>query len=115
MRTYTGLTPTFGDRASWTLPEVLGTRARTHADQVFLDLPEDGVRWTYAEVHDRAARVATSLLAHGDPGDRVLLMGPNSAWYLLGWFGSALAGTVPVEHQHDPLGESLQQFDVRFT
>jgi len=95
-RTYTGLTTTFEDRGGWTLPHVLATRARTHSGTVYLDLPEDEVRWTYAETYANAAKVATSLLSDGEPGDRVLLMGPNAAWYLLGWFGAALAGMVEV-------------------
>jgi carnitine-CoA ligase len=94
--TYRALTTTFEDREQWTLPHVLAERARTHGNRVFLDLPEDGVLWTYAQTHELAARVASRFRDHARQGDRVLIMGPNSAAYLLAWFGAALAGMVEV-------------------
>jgi carnitine-CoA ligase len=96
MQTFTGMTPTFSDRADWTLPHVLRTRARTHGDRTFLDVPEDGATYTFAETLDRAERIATTLLDHADQGDRVLIMAPNSAAYILTWFGAAVAGMVEV-------------------
>lgn len=95
-RTYTGLQPTFADKAQWSVPAVLRARAASHGDKPCLVVPEDGDALTYAEVLDRAERIAATLLATGAPGDRVLIMAPNSAAYLLSWFGAALAGMVEV-------------------
>jgi carnitine-CoA ligase len=97
MRTYTGFEPTFADRTSWTLPRILDTRARTHGDRVFLDVPWADARYTYAETLDASRRIASGLIADGaEPGDRIVFMAPNSAEYVLGWFGSALAGMSEV-------------------
>lgn len=98
-RCYDEYRPTFEDRTSWTVPAVLAARAESHADQVFLDVPwQDGGRqWTFAETAAVAERIARSLLALGvSPGDRLLLMLPNCAEYILAWLGSALAGVVEV-------------------
>lgn len=96
MRTYRGLVPTVADRADWTLPRTLRRQAASIPDAVYLDVPEEGVRLTYAETADAAERVAATLLRHGEPGDRVLIMGANSSAYVLGWFGAMLAGMVEV-------------------
>jgi carnitine-CoA ligase len=96
MQTFTGMTPTFPDREDWTLPRVLRTRASSHADRTFLDVPEEEASYTFAETLDHAERIATTLLAHAGPGDRVLIMAPNSAAYVLTWFGAAVAGMIEV-------------------
>lgn len=97
MRTYRDLHPTYPDRAAWTLPAVLRDRASTHGDRTFLDVPFQDVAMTYAETLDAAERVGAALLAGGCvPGDRVLIMAPNSVEYLLAWFGAAVAGLVEV-------------------
>jgi len=97
MRTYRDLRLTFADRAAWTLPAVLRHRAATHADAVFLDVPDDGVKLTYAQTLDTAERIGGALLAGGcAPGDRVLIMAGNRAEYVLAWFGAAVAGLVEV-------------------
>lgn len=97
MRHYRDLVPTFADRSAWTLPAVLRHRAATHGDRVFLDVPAQEVRLTFAEVLDAAERIGGGLLAGGcAPGDRVLVMAGNSAEYVLAWFGAAVAGLVEV-------------------
>lgn len=88
--------PTFPDRGTWTLPQVLRTRARTHGDATFLHFPEGDVTHTYAATLESSERIATGLLAHAGPGDRVLVMAPNSDSYVLSWFGAAMAGMVEV-------------------
>lgn len=125
-RTYPEFAPTFPDPDSWTVPAVLRLRASTHADAIALRVPEDGDVLTYAELLDRAERVAASLLGCAEPGDRVLLMAPNSAAYLLTWFGSALAGMVEVplntayegsflEHQVSTAAPRVAVVDAAFT
>ena len=94
---YDEYSPTFADRAEWSSPHVLRTRARTHGDRVYLDVPWAGERYTYAETLDLAERVGSGMLAAGAvPGDRVLIMIPNSSAYILGWLGSSMAGLAEV-------------------
>lgn len=94
---YRGLRPTFPDRSRWTLPHVLSERARTHADKVFLEIPALAERYTFKETFDTAQRIAGGLAAAGcEFGDRILVMAPNSAEYVLTWFGANLAGMVEV-------------------
>ena len=96
-RTYRDLRPTFPDRGTWTTPHVLRHRAQTHAGAVYLDCPEEDRSFTYAEIHDAAARVAATLASSGGaPGERLLVMLPNSSMFIRTWLGSALAGMVEV-------------------
>ena len=96
-RYYTELKPTFTDRGDWALPTVLRDRAANSPDQVFLDVPEEGRTWTYAEILGAAERVGRSLLAEGAAvGDRVVIMGKNSSEFVRTWFGTAVAGLVEV-------------------
>ena len=64
-RTYRDLRPTFEDRGAWTTPHVLRHRAVTHGGAVYLDCPEEGLSWTYEEIHEAAARVAATLASSG--------------------------------------------------
>jgi crotonobetaine/carnitine-CoA ligase len=97
VRTYRDLHPTFEDPRCWNLPWILRERARTHGDRVYLDVPDHGRRFTFAEALAAAEAVAAGLLAHGgEPRDRVLLMSPNRAEVVLTWFGTALAGMAEV-------------------
>jgi crotonobetaine/carnitine-CoA ligase len=97
MRFYRDFKPTFTERSRWTLPWILRTRAETHGDRVFLDVPWAGERFTYAEMLHRAEAVARGLLEAGfQPGDRAVIMAPNSSEYVLAWFGAAFAGIAEV-------------------
>lgn len=97
MRTYRDLRPTHADRERWNLPWLLREAARTHGERTFLDVPDHGRSWTYAETLETAETIARALLADGgEPGDRVLVMAPNSGEYVLSWFGAALAGMAEV-------------------
>ncbi len=97
MRTYRDLRPTHADRERWNLPWLLREAARTHGARTFLDVPDHGRSWTYAETLASAETIALRLLADGgEPGDRVLIMAPNSGEYVLSWFGAALAGMAEV-------------------
>ena len=97
MRTYRDLRPTHADRERWNLPWLLRDAARTHGERTFLDVPDHGRSWTYAETLATAETIARALLADGgEPGDRVLIMAPNSGEYVLSWFGAAFAGMAEV-------------------
>jgi 2-aminobenzoate-CoA ligase len=57
-----------------------------------------GTSWTYGELRDRAAQVAAVLTEDLglEPGNRVLLRGPNEPWQVACWLGVLLAGGVAV-------------------
>ena len=96
-RTFDQYRPTFADRRSWNAPDVLRHRAQTHGDRIYLDVPSEGVAYSYAETLELAESVAGGLLAAGAvPGDRLLIMLPNCSAYVLAWLGSSLAAMVEV-------------------
>src|SRR4030042_1452076 len=60
-------------------------------------LSEAGREITYSEFNDRANRIATGLIAMGvRPGDPIGLLAPNSADWLIFYFGVLKAGAVAV-------------------
>ncbi|MER6975841.1 AMP-binding protein [Streptomyces carpinensis] len=96
-RFYTELTPTFADREQWALPTVLRHHAERTPDQVFLDVPEENLTWTYGEILAAAERVGRNLLTAGAAqGDRVVIMGKNSSQFVRTWLGTAVSGLVEV-------------------
>jgi 2-aminobenzoate-CoA ligase len=69
--------------------------AAGHADRPALVAP--GVRWSYAELTERANRIAGALREIGlVPGNRVLLRGYNSPLTFAAWFGILKAGGIVV-------------------
>jgi crotonobetaine/carnitine-CoA ligase len=97
MRTYTDLVPTFPDQGDWTLATVLRYHAAHRPDAVFLDLPEEGLTFTYADCLAQAESVADRLAEAGAaPGDRVLVMAANSSQFLRTWLGTGVGGTIEV-------------------
>jgi crotonobetaine/carnitine-CoA ligase len=96
MQTYADLRPVVADPADWHLPGILRARAATYGDKVYLDVPDHDKRWSYAETLDAAERIGSAFLAHGQVGDRVLIMAPNSGELILTWFGAAVAGMAEV-------------------
>lgn len=96
MQTYTDLHPVVADPADWHLPGILRARAATYGDKVYLDVPDHDKRWSYAETLDAAERIGSAFLTHGQVGDRVLIMAPNSGELILTWFGAAVAGMAEV-------------------
>ncbi len=58
---------------------------------------EQGIELTYAELNDRANRVATGLIKMGvEPGDHVGLCAPNSVDWIAFYFGVLKTGAVAV-------------------
>src|SRR4051794_20235602 len=97
MRTYTDLVPTFPDQDDWPLATVLRHQAATRPDAVFLDLPEEGLTFTYAESLAQAESVADRLAEAGaQPGDRALGMGAHPSQFLRTWLGTGVGGTIEV-------------------
>ncbi|WP_433544873.1 (2,3-dihydroxybenzoyl)adenylate synthase [Streptomyces sp. CA-294286] len=78
-----------------TFGEMLRTRAEAHPDRVAVT---DGERnWTYAELHDRSARLAAGFAARGiAKGDRVVVQLPNVAEFFEVIFALFRLGALPV-------------------
>src|SRR5262249_46369906 len=95
LRTFRDFTPTFADKAMWSLPAILRERVRTHGDKPLLEFPLTGESWTYREMLERSEDAARTLLANGiEPGDRLLIMSSNRPEFVFAWFGAALGGFV---------------------
>ncbi|MHB0963224.1 MAG: AMP-binding protein [Gemmatimonadaceae bacterium] len=64
---------------------------------VFVGLDESETAYSWREVRDRAARAAAALVRRGvTPGDRVAMVLPTSIGFMDAFFGTLLAGAVPV-------------------
>ncbi|OUZ10129.1 ATP-dependent acyl-CoA ligase [Aeromicrobium sp. PE09-221] len=116
-RYYRDLKPTFGDRTDWALPTVLRHHAAERPDAVWLDAPEEGRRWTFAETLVSAERVGRSLLSAGaNAGDRVVIVAANSSQFVRSWVGTAVAGLVEVPintaYEHDFLAHQVRTVEA---
>ncbi len=88
-----GGAPLLGD----TVGEHFSAAAARWPDHEALVVRHQGIRWTYEELHERAADIAAGLLGMGlKPGDRVGIWSPNCAEWVLTQFGTALAGLILV-------------------
>ena len=70
-----------------------------YAAQPALTSPQDGALevWTYRRLWDESTRVAAWLRAQGiAKGDRIVISGPNSAWWVAAYFGSLRLGAILV-------------------
>lgn len=76
-----------------TFDEFLSHWAKDRPDQMALS--EEDRRWTYAQLEERTARVATMLQSMGlKRGDRIAWIGKNSDLYFTLFYGSARLGVV---------------------
>lgn len=98
-----GQWPEFSD-AAFAYPERLNAavelldRAVLEGDGARVAVRNDLVQVSYAELKDRSDRIAR-LLVEGEglvPGNRVLLLGANSAMLIAAWFGILKAGGIVV-------------------
>ena len=81
-----------------TIPVAVARAAQEFGDAPALAEP-GGPRFSYRELHERAATVARALIAEGvAPGDRVAIWSPNTHHWVLGALGALHAGAtlVPV-------------------
>jgi len=91
--------PTTPDAAPTTLPGLLLSSATRAPDAIALRVDDDAA--TFAELAERAARVAGGLAAAGArAGDRVALFLPNGAELVDLYFGSWMLGCVAVPLNH---------------
>ncbi len=86
-----------------TIPAVLADRAQQQPDDIaytFVDYEADpaGVEesLTWSEVHERALVVAAKLAKLGSPGDRAVILAPQSLEYIVGFLGAMAAGFIAV-------------------
>ena len=80
-----------------TVGQLLDTAARRWPDNDALIVVDQGVRWNWRELRERARRFAAGLIALGlQPGERVGMLAPNRAEWLVAQFGTACAGLVLV-------------------
>jgi fatty-acyl-CoA synthase len=71
--------------------------AASYGEREALVVPHQGVRWTYAELEQRANELAAGLIALGlSPGDRIGIWSPNCAEWVLAQFATAKAGLILV-------------------
>ena len=85
------------------IPGLLESRAQQQPDDVaytFIDYDVDPAGYaesvTWSELHDRARVVAEKLSACGVPGDRAVVLAPQSMEYIVALFGAIQAGFVAV-------------------
>ena len=82
-----------------TLGDLLDRQARALPDRAAVTVDEQGkvTSWTYAELRDPADRLARGLIGWGvAPGDRVAVMAPNCAEWVLLEYALAKVGAVLV-------------------
>lgn len=80
-----------------TVNAVLDEAATNWPDRDALIVADQAVRWSWKELRERARALAAGLLAKGlKPGDRIGMLAPNRAEWLLAQFGSAYAGLILV-------------------
>jgi len=80
-----------------TISGVLDDAAASWPDRDALIVVDQDVRWSWNELRERARGLAAGLLAAGlKPGDRIGMLAPNRAEWLLAQFGSAYAGLILV-------------------
>jgi len=80
-----------------TIAGVLDEAARKWPDGEALVVVDQAIRWTWAELRDKARALAAGLLASGlSPGDRIGMLATNRAEWLVTQFGTAYAGLILV-------------------
>jgi long chain fatty acid CoA FadD26 len=88
---------------AFSIPALLEHKAEQHPDELaftFVDYDVDpaGVSesLTWSELHERVQVVAENLAKHGSPGDRAVILAPQSMEYVVGFFGAIQAGFIAV-------------------
>ena len=80
-----------------TVGATLDAAAARWPEQEALVVVEQDIRWTWRELRDRARELAAGLVATGlKPGERIGMLAPNRAEWLVAQFGTAYAGLILV-------------------
>ncbi len=97
------------------IPALLERRAQQQPDDIaytFLDYEADpdgfAESLTWSDVQQRAQVVAATLLKNGAPGDRAVILAPQSLDYVIGFLGAIAAGFIAVPLPV-PLGGGLDE------
>jgi long-chain acyl-CoA synthetase len=95
LKHYDGFVPHHLDYPRIALDSILDSTAATHPDRPCLRF--FGRRMTYRQVLDGALRFAAAVQKRGvKPGDRVVLLLPNTPQFVISYFGLLKAGAVVV-------------------
>jgi crotonobetaine/carnitine-CoA ligase len=118
-RFYRDLQPAQPDRSQWALPTILRQHAEHRPDAVYLDVPEEGLTFTYRQILTEAERIGRYLLSSGaEAGDRFVIMAANSSRFVRTWLGTAVAGLVEVPintaYEHDFLAHQIRTVQARW-
>ncbi|WP_328867153.1 class I adenylate-forming enzyme family protein [Streptomyces sp. NBC_00304] len=100
------------DYPAGTVADLLSGSAHAYPDRTALI--DGDVRLTFAELHERALRVAQGLREQGiTPGEAVAVHMPNSVWFSVAYYGILLAGAavVPVNPTQPPVALRRQLDD----
>jgi fatty-acyl-CoA synthase len=82
---------------SLTVGDALDYAAQRFPDRLALVVSQQGIRWTWGELQSKARSLGSGLLALGlEPGDRIGMLAPNRAEWVLAQFGTAYAGLILV-------------------
>ena len=80
-----------------TVPQLLQSAVSQFGGRDAAVFPQFGIRWTYADFHEEADKLAAALLALGvEKGDRVGIWSPNRPEWLTLQFASARIGAILV-------------------
>ena len=80
-----------------TVGSVLDEAARKWPDHEALVVPHQDIRWTWSELQGEAQSLAAGLIAVGfEPGDRIGMLAPNVAEWVIVQFATAYAGLILV-------------------
>jgi long chain fatty acid CoA FadD26 len=98
-----------------TIPALIERRAVEQPDDTaytFIDYEADPAgaaeSLTWSELYQRVQVVAATLLKHGAPGDRAVILAPQSLDYVIGFLGAIQAGFIAVPLPV-PLGGGLDE------
>lgn len=99
-----------------TVNEMIAAAARTERGLTFIDVQEQETWFPYRELHQRARRMAHVLIQSGiRPGDRVAIGIPTSPSFMDAFFGTLLAGGVPVPVYPSPRVGRLDDYQATIT
>lgn len=101
-----------------TVGGVLDAAAARWPDREALVVAEQDIRWSWDELRRRARALAAGLTGIGlKPGDRIGMLAPNRAEWLLAQFGTAYAGLILVNinpaYRVNELEYALNKVDCR--
>jgi fatty-acyl-CoA synthase len=93
-----------------TIGRAFDEAAHKFAGRDALIVPQQQVRWSYAELKNRVDLLARALLSLGlNPGDRIGILAPNCAQWAVTQFASAKAGLILVN-----INPAYRNFELQF-